>query len=390
MEWQDNFFTNTNGIISIENGDDRDTCGSCGQCNWVYTRDGDRVCSSCGVVDGDYRELVMVKTQAQTDTGRAPYNESNENEGYNGDGEYDKTTRRRGGFGRGTRRDRGFTKELFNAIKATNKTCFRSSGTLRGRYKHIFHYNERIAQWIMLDPPINNDVRERIREEALTGKYGSISDFTRSTIVTIVKNLKLTKYRERWKTLLWDLWKEWAPEQVDNTPLPTHQLILKCENAFRNLVIAFTRFRRDMPKNIIKGKSRYRHNFPNYNYTHRKILEAFGVYDFHWEFPIPRSWKKVKVLDDVMEKMMQQLGMKFQRSVYMKRPKQRKHKKTKTVKINSDVEIKTNNNSPCLSQICLAGADLDNPSTWDSLSQLSKRLDLDLPFTESSQELCQE
>jgi hypothetical protein len=73
--------------------------------------------------------------------------------------------------------------------------------------------------------------------------------------------------------------------------------------------------------------SRQRHNFISYNYIQRKLLEMKEIWDFHHEFPVPRSHTKLHALDDVFARMAAELGCPFQRSAVIKRPKLRKNKK---------------------------------------------------------------
>ena len=202
----------------------------------------------------------------------------------------------------------------------------------KGRYKEKFHYNERVSQWLMVDPEIPGDDWTRILEEAGTGKYGPLNKLTRSGVITITRNLGLQKYRERWKTILRKLNPTFDSEDVPPDVLETSRIM------FDGIVDSFFHLKKDMPKSVARTKDgtvhqRERHNFPSYNYVQRKILEALGIYDFHREFPVPRSYDKLHALDDIMEKISKELEMPFSRSTVIKRPKIRKKKNFKTVSL---------------------------------------------------------
>lgn len=197
-----------------------------------------------------------------------------------------------------------------------------SEGDTRGRYRAKFHFNERISQWLLYDPPIPDNDYKRIYREAETGKYGPINTFTRSRIIMILRHLKLNKHRERWKNILnkmtgLDPYETYSPNSGD---------IKFLEETFEKLVNVFYKFSDIMGKSIPKKGSepKRRHNFPSYNYIIRKMLEMRGIRRFHREFPVPRSDKKLHIIDDVMEEMCRDLGLPFSRSTVIKRPKIKK------------------------------------------------------------------
>jgi hypothetical protein len=192
------------------------------------------------------------------------------------------------------------------------------TASTKGRYKEKFHFNERMAQWNIEDPPIPVSDMERILHEAIYGEYGPLGDFTRATIITITRKIGLTKYRERWKTLL----NQFTQGNLE-TPPPDAELKEWCFDMFDRLVSIFPHYRGDMAAQ--GGKSR--HNFISYNYVQRKLLEAKGIWIFHPEFPIPRSHVKIHNLDNVFERMAHELDLPFTRTCVIKRPKLRKRKK---------------------------------------------------------------
>jgi hypothetical protein len=248
---------------------------------WDILEDGFPVCGVCGTIDRSYREFDDRAPYEKKDPWAKPWEQRN-----------------------GRRVDGPLT---------------------RGRYKEKFHYNERVSQWRMHDPEIPPGDWKRIEEEGVSGKYGPPEELTRASVILVTRTLKLQKYRERWKTVLSCL----NPTFRCDEPAP--EFLAWAEKLFPLLVNTFYQHRKDMPKSVIRKKngdveSRNRHNFPSYNYTQRKMLEIYGTWDFHHEFPVPRSHNKLHALDDVFEKMCLTLGLPFQRSAVIKRPKLRKIK----------------------------------------------------------------
>jgi hypothetical protein len=181
----------------------------------------------------------------------------------------------------------------------------------RGRYKEKFHYNERVSQWLMADPPIPYHDWSRIEKEAYTGKYGAIEEFSRASIIRLTRALSLQKYRERWKSILKKL------NYKFYSPTPPSEFLEWAEMIFPKLVSTFYTLRHSMPKSVVRSKdgsvvTRLRHNFLSYNYIQRKLLEIYGCWDWHYEFPVPRSHNKLHALDDVFELICYELGLKFQ------------------------------------------------------------------------------
>jgi hypothetical protein len=194
----------------------------------------------------------------------------------------------------------------------------------KGRYKQKFHHNERVSQWLMHDPSIPKHDWERLEGEALSGRYGPAEGLTRSSVILITRALGLQKYRERWKSILYKLNPTFTPTT------PPLSFLAWSDQTFPQLVFAFnSQFRFTMPQSVMRDKkgvtsTKPRHNFPSYNYTQRKLLEMKGIWDFHHEFPVPRSHTKLHALDDVFAQICSSLGLPFQRSAVIKIPKFKK------------------------------------------------------------------
>lgn len=195
-----------------------------------------------------------------------------------------------------------------------------------GRYKEKFHLNERISQWRCRDPHIPSGDWKRIEGAANSGKYGPKEGFSRATVITMTRDLRMQKYRERWKSILRKLAPPTKEELEELDDSIDADMVATLGVLFNRFVEVFAAMRSSMPKSVARkpgapAVAKTRHNFISYNYTLRKELEMHGIWDFHDEFPVPRSHTKLHALDDVMEKMCKELKLKFVRSTVIKRPK---------------------------------------------------------------------
>jgi hypothetical protein len=180
-----------------------------------------------------------------------------------------------------------------------------------------------------IDPKVPREDWERIENAALSGKYGPKENLTRASVITITRDLSLQKYRERSKSILGRL----CPESVDAVMLDEYEVAF-LRVFFNKLVEVFRSLRSTMPKSIARKKgeraeSKDRHNFVSYNFCIRKGLEMLGIWDYHDEFPVPRSHSKLHALDDIMQIMIEELKASiacasFCRSAVIKRPKLKK------------------------------------------------------------------
>lgn len=197
-----------------------------------------------------------------------------------------------------------------------------------GRYKEKFHLSERLSQWMCTDPEIPPSAWSRIQDAADSGKYGPKTDFTRATIIQLTKDLRLQKYRERWRRILTTINPDtaWTPEEE---PDPAFSDFI--HEIFPEIVRAFFKYKDNhMPGSVTRKPGhraikKPRHNFISYNYLIRKVLEFFEDWSHHEEFPLPRSDKKLHALDDIMEVICMEMGgfywSSFERSAVIKRPK---------------------------------------------------------------------
>lgn len=198
----------------------------------------------------------------------------------------------------------------------------------KGRYKPIFHWNERINQLCLNLPQMEPDVWERIEDEALTGKYGTDGVLMPHDIVSILRNLGLMKYRERWKWILWSLgkWMVRPPPMIT----PSSEMLDHLEIMYKSVEAQFWMKKHKMPKSLIRknGKAvfRGRHNVLPFNYLFRKLMEVFDCREFHWELPLLRSSVKLHALDDIAQEIFADHGIPFSRTAVFKWPKIKKRR----------------------------------------------------------------
>ena len=283
--------------------------GFCDECDretsHLVNRDGYSSCENCGLVDPHFIHLVYqpsfdgLKYCRTTSRGRTIVVDM---------GDCEEETLDSGVFG-----DFSFASQFLST---------------KGRYKPIFHWNERIAQLSLADPEIPDKVMERIWFEVFDGSHGPREDFTRGNVLTILKKLRLSKYAERWKRILHDL------NPNFQVKYPTQDFIERLEHVYAAVESRFFDLKHQMPKSVIRktnGDVRIqdRHSVLPFNYLFRKICEAWDIWDWHDELPLLRSASKLHNLDDFTKVIFDMIGLKFRRSVVLKRPKSRKKKSTR-------------------------------------------------------------
>lgn len=153
-------------------------------------------------------------------------------------------------------------------------------------------------------------------------------------MMELLKDLKLQKYRERWRSILCMInpatqwWEVSDPvmREMGVQEGPTPELIANLKVFFLRSVAVFSRIKDQMPRSVVRssgGKTSYkeRHNHISYNFNIRKGLEHLGTRRYHADFPLPCSEKKVRALDDIWRKMCPLLNIKFVPTVIVKRAK---------------------------------------------------------------------
>jgi len=161
-----------------------------------------------------------------------------------------------------------------------------------------------------------------IQNEALNPIWGPPEAFDWATVTMILRKLNLNKYRERWKWLLMKLNRTFRPR------FPSEEFLADVEYHYTRIQNEFFAIKASMPPSIFRKNGmvikKNRHNNMPFNYVFRKLCEAAGVRDFHFELPLLRSTEKLHALDDIMAKITFKLGIPFSRTAVMKWPKLRK------------------------------------------------------------------
>ena len=181
----------------------------------------------------------------------------------------------------------------------------------RDRYRHKFHWNERMSQLALADPSIPTGHWERIEEEADSGLYGPIEHFTQPVIFKILKNLNMAKFRESWRTILHRLTRS-------EIIIPQGHLIEMATATHISVQQSFDNFYRTSIPTLTKS---IRHNTIPFNYVFRKMLESMNIWCFHQDLPILKSHTKLLIFDRVMKDIYENLGISFIPTVIIKRPK---------------------------------------------------------------------
>jgi len=190
----------------------------------------------------------------------------------------------------------------------------------KGRYRPIFHWNERVAQFQGTDPALPDFVNDQIIAELQRnpGEYGPLDSFSRATVVRLLRKLELNSYRERWRSILYDLSKK------ERLLIPL-EILRKAEAIHRKIEPLFQQSKDQMPASVSRVDGRVvekkRHNVLPFNYEFRKIMESMDIYDFHFDLPLLRSPSKLRALDAITRPIFKKLGLKFVPTVIMKRPK---------------------------------------------------------------------
>ena len=79
----------------------------------------------------------------------------------------------------------------------TKKVCFRPTA-VSTPYKPIFHFHERLSQWVMQEPAIHEEVLQLFWDEYIFGEYRRGSNFNKETTTKIIgnisKNMTISQY----------------------------------------------------------------------------------------------------------------------------------------------------------------------------------------------------
>lgn len=176
-------------------------------------------------------------------------------------------------------------------------------------YSRIFHFNERMALFMLQDPPIPDPLFELIEDEAWTGylegRYPHPDDVWFRDISKICSSVKvppplqeefrsqkfkmlplvsLSKYKEKWLTIKYRL------SGVSPVPREAAEAVVPLREYFRALQAPWDYITR-------------RRNFINYNLVINIGLERIGMPQYKVFFPMVRGKKKLRELCVMMMDM---------------------------------------------------------------------------------------
>jgi hypothetical protein len=165
---------------------------------------------------------------------------------------------------------------------------------LKGTYKRIFHWNERMALFKMHDPWIPDDIMDLVEAEAIKDIYPNVDDFDYSDVAKVLgavvvplwmqekyrsqkykcKPMKdLLRFREKWLQIKWRLT---GRKPVD----PPDDVIERLTEYFKALQLPWS------------WVNMGRNNFINYNLVIIIGLEFIGYNEYIPFFPMMRGSKK--------------------------------------------------------------------------------------------------
>lgn len=186
------------------------------------------------------------------------------------------------------------------------------------RYDRSFHYKERLEQWCCREPGVPLGTYYEIEQEALK-MFPDLSTLYRSDVFFVLRKLRLTRYKENWKSIL-------SKITGRDPRIPSETLVERCKQRFGvisdRLKMVTDRDVYFPGKPVISGaRGRSRKNMLHLNYIHRKILESFGDFSWRREFPLLKTSSKIHDLDNAAEKIFHTLGLPFVRTAVVQVPK---------------------------------------------------------------------
>lgn len=190
------------------------------------------------------------------------------------------------------------TPEEVKFIMSIRRKMFARSGVgYTGRYRREQHYLLRVVNpWRGKDAvDVPDDILERAKDIAETGKYGSPDHLGRAAILKIAQEAGMKRNRQ-------ECWRTFYRHIVGPIEEPPDELVQWCLTMYPKLLTAFSHVMHYKRQEPGAGK-RFRKSFISADYAHRKLLEIRGIRRFHWQFPIMRCHAKVRALDEIMAEM---------------------------------------------------------------------------------------
>ena len=154
-------------------------------------------------------------------------------------------------------------------------------------YKRIHHWHERISQLLLQESAIPYDDFLRIAESLLDGSHAIIN---KDVIRGVLRSLNMQLYIEKWLQII---------QRITGIepPKPGAKLLEMLDASFTELQQPFNHF-----------KAEGRKNFLNYNYVFCRLFQRLGCAQFSMFFPLIKSRQKLKVLDEMWEAMVKNVG----------------------------------------------------------------------------------
>lgn len=199
-------------------------------------------------------------------------------------------------------------------------------------YKTITHFNERLAQYFLVEPPMPDELYDMVELEAFEPSYPNFEDLTKEDIKKICKSIKLPKnIQEKYRSKKFkkkplinlsrfvEKWLSIKNRLCGSKPnYPSGWVVDQLRTRFCQLQVPFemTRHKPECDGRTYKCHKVYkcRHNLINYNFIIIELLKLIIQDDKLVEteflpcFPQLKSKTKVKQLRIMWDKMMKWIG----------------------------------------------------------------------------------
>lgn len=315
----DNFVIDSNSTVIIDHDEFTERCSFCSSYDMVFL-EGFLVCKSCGMCDSKYVPICFtdptvseskkaegfeftgeeMSCSKPTTTTLRHWNTSYTKRDYLGSkirgneqsddtfttkkcDEYLQEKLKREGRTRG--------RKPFFAMVNLSDYQRRSGVSIKGRYQQSSHYTTSVlSKWGGLSTNyLDQNILERAKDIFESEEFGPCEYISRGVIELIIK--KINKEKLQVKKISKQDWWQFYEHIKGKIPHPPSELTDWCLTMYKYLVNSF---------NVIKTKEDKRKSFLSVPYVHRKILEAKGFRQWHWQFSLLKVNNKVKQLDKMM------------------------------------------------------------------------------------------
>lgn len=155
-------------------------------------------------------------------------------------------------------------------------------------YKRQTYFSERVSQWRMQEPDIDEDDWLAIETTFFAGKFTTDGKITKEDVRSVLRAVDnklegerprfVRKYLEKFLTIRYRL-----------SGLPSYgrhadgQIVFELKNLFAQLQVPFDR--------LVRHRGT-RYSFPNYNFVFRRCFDLLGCNNYNIDFPPLKSYKK--------------------------------------------------------------------------------------------------